>query len=99
MVVIQDTGSVVVRGVIAVCSSHTLHGEWTSGRGVEGGQLLLREPARHQERADGDQEEDEDREADGGDGLGDGKSGAEPDQFQGNKSPDCHAPVQALETV
>lgn len=47
------------------------------------------EEARHDEGADGDEGEDDDGEADGGDGLRDGKGGAETDQFHGHEGPDC----------
>lgn len=79
--------------------AHALHSEWTSSRGIQNGQFLLRKPPGKQERADGDKQQKNNREADGSNSLGNGKGGTEADQLQDNKHPDGETAFDALERV
>lgn len=72
---------------LAVRAADALHDKGPGRGGVEGAQLVVAEPFGHQPGAQGDEGEDDDGEADGGDGLGDGKGGAEGEQLDGHECP------------
>lgn len=73
---------------LAIRAADALHDKGPGRGGVEGAQLIVAEPFGHQPGAERDEGEDDDGEADGRDGLGDGKGGAEGEQLDGHKCPD-----------
>lgn len=83
----------------SVDAAAALHGKRGGGGLVEGGEFLVREPAGQQQGPDGDEGHDEDGKADGGDGLGDGKGGAEADELDGDEEPDGAAAANLEEGV
>ena len=69
-------------------AANAFHGKVGRRGRVEQRELLLAEEARQEQGADGDEGEDEDGEADGGDGLGNGKRGGEAEELDGDEPPD-----------
>lgn len=84
---------------LTVRAAHALHDKGPGRGSVEGAQLVVAEPFGHQPGAEGDEGEDDDGEADGRDGLGDGKGGAEGEQLDGHKRPDGGSAFQPGQSV
>lgn len=81
------TTTVVATISVPPDAADALHGKRRSSRLVQRGELLGTKDARQQTGTYGDEGHDEDGEADGGDGLRNGKSGTEADEFDEDKDP------------
>lgn len=73
------------RRILAEIPTDRLHGEGTSGGGIQDAQLLRREVPRQEERPHGDEQQYDDGEADGGDSLRDGEGSREAEQLEGDE--------------
>lgn len=77
----------IVVVIHAVRAAHGLHHKGPRGGRVEGFELVVTEPAGHEEGAEGYEEQDDHGKPDGRDGLGDGESGPESHQLDGHEDP------------